>query len=65
MVKDSNVLCVTFRGQNCSVDLRCDHCAFWSVDDWSLALTYIDELLRQREGKEGEEVKAFVFFPWF
>ena len=35
--------------------LRCDHCASWSVDEWSRVQAYIDELQRQHERKKGRK----------
>ena len=46
--KDFLELCVTCRDKNCSVNLRYDHCALWSADDWSYVQAYIpvDEFQR-------------------
>ena len=57
LMEDSHKLCVTCRGQYCSLDLECDHCASWTVDNWSRVQAYFEELQRQLEGKS----QVFIF----
>ena len=60
LAKDSQVICVACRGQNCSVDLRFDY-AFWSMDKWSCIQAYIDDLECERKIERKLKFSSFTF----
>ena len=65
VTKDCHELWVMCRGQNCSVDLRYDHCASWSVDKCSHVQAYTDNFQRQQERKKVRNLKSsYSFFLW-
>ena len=56
-MKIRHAMCYMLGGHNCSVNLRCDHCDSWSVDNWSGEQAYIEELQRQDDRKEERKSK--------
>ena len=54
----------TCLGQQCIVDIRCNHYKSWSSDNWIRVEAFIEKLVKQHEKKKKRkgQPKSFTFF---
>ena len=62
--KVSHELYTKCHGQQCNVELRCDHCNDWSIEQWEKVESPIDNLVKQHERKAMSKL-SFSYFPGF